>query len=139
MANFKPMRGRYFEDGGFHTVKVYSYNPNAYGLYCMAGNVSEWCASTFDESMYEFAHDLNSNYDYQALDGDHPAKKKKVLRGGSWKDIGYYLLNGTRTFEYQDSAKSYIGFRNVMTHLGRGGNDIDQENGEEIQSDIQLK
>lgn len=139
MANFKPMRGRYFEDGGFHTVKVYSYNPNAYGLYCMAGNVSEWCATTFDESMYEFAHDLNSNYDYQALDGDHPAKKKKVLRGGSWKDIGYYLLNGTRTFEYQDSAKSYIGFRNVMTHLGRGGSDIDKENGEEIQSDIQLK
>ena len=139
MANFKPMRGRYFEDGGFHTVKVYSYNPNAYGLYCMAGNVAEWCASTFDESMYEFAHDLNSNYDYQALDGDHPAKKKKVIRGGSWKDIGYYLLNGTRTYEYQDSAKSYIGFRNVMTHLGRGGSDIDQENGEEIQSDIQLK
>ena len=139
MANFKPMRGRYFEDGGFHTVKVYSYNPNAYGLYCMAGNVAEWCATTFDESMYEFAHDLNSNYDYQALDGDHPAKKKKVIRGGSWKDIGYYLLNGTRTYEYQDSAKSYIGFRNVMTHLGRGGSDIDQENGEEIQSDIQLK
>jgi len=26
-----------------------------------------------------------------------------------------------------------------MTHLGRGGSDLDQENGEEIQSDIQLK
>ena len=49
------------------------------------------------------------------------------------------MVNGTRTYEYQDSAKSYIGFRNVMTHLGRGGADIDQENGEEIQSDIQLK
>jgi len=139
MANFKPMRGRYFEDGGFHTVKVYSYNPNAYGLYCMAGNVSEWCSNAFDESMYEFAHDLNSNYDYQALDGDHPSKKKKVIKGGSWKDIGYYLQNGNRTFEYQDSAKSYIGFRNVMTHLGRGGSDLDKETGEEIQSDIQMK
>jgi len=139
MANFKPMRGRYFEDGGFHTVKVYSYNPNAYGLYCMAGNVSEWCSNAFDESMYEFAHDLNSNYDYQALDGDHPSKKKKVIRGGSWKDIGYYLQNGVRTFEYQDSAKSYIGFRNVMTHLGRGGIDLDKESGEEIQTDIPMK
>ena len=139
MANFKPMRGRYFEDGGFHTVKVYSYNPNAYGLYCMSGNVAEWCASTYDESQYEFGHDMNSNFDYQSLDGDHAAKKKKVIRGGSWKDIGYYLLNGTRTYEYQDTAKSYIGFRNVMTHLGRGGKDIDAENGEEIQSDIQLK
>ena len=139
LANFKPLRGRYFEDGGFHTVKVYSYNPNAFGLYCMAGNVAEWCSTTFDESMYEFGHDMSGEYDYQAQDGDPAVKKRKVIRGGSWKDIGYYLMNSTRTYEYQDTAKSYIGFRNVMTHLGRGGKDIDQENGEEIQSDIQLK
>ena len=139
LANFKPMRGRYFEDGGFHTVKVYSYQPNAYGLYCMAGNVAEWCVTTFDESQYEFGHDLNSNYDYQALDWDSPVKKRKVIRGGSWKDIGYYIQNGTRTYEYQDSAKSYIGFRNVMNHLGRGGKELEKETGEDIQSDIQLK
>jgi len=139
LANFKPLRGRYFEDGGFHTVKVYSYNPNGFGLYCMAGNVAEWCSTTYDESMYEFSHDMGGDYDYQAQDGDPAVKKRKVIRGGSWKDIGYYLMNSTRTYEYQDTAKSYIGFRNVMTHLGRGGKDIDQENGEEIQSDIQLK
>ena len=139
LANFKPMRGRYFEDGGFHTVKVYSYNPNAYGLYCMAGNVAEWCNSAFDESAYEFTHDLNTEYVYDALDDDHPVKKRKVIRGGSWKDVGYYLQNATRTYEYQDTAKCYIGFRNVMTHLGRGGKDLDAENGEEIQMDIQLK
>jgi formylglycine-generating enzyme required for sulfatase activity len=139
LANFKPMRGRYFEDGGFHTVKVYSYNPNGFGLYCMAGNVAEWCSTAFDESQYEFGHDMNSDYEYEAKDGDHPVKKRKVIRGGSWKDIGYYLNNSTRTFEYQDTAKSYIGFRNVMTHMGRGGKDLDLENGEEIQSDIQLK
>jgi formylglycine-generating enzyme required for sulfatase activity len=139
LANFKPMRGRYFEDGGFHTVKVYSYNPNAFGLYCMAGNVAEWCNTAFDESAYEFTHDMNSEYVYDAKDADHPVKKRKVIRGGSWKDIGYYLQNSTRTFEYQDTAKCYIGFRNVMTHLGRGGKDLDAENGEEIQMDIQLK
>ena len=139
LANFKPMRGRYFEDGGFHTVKVYSYNPNGFGLYCMAGNVAEWCSTAFDESQYEFGHDMNSDYEYAAKDTDHPVKKRKVIRGGSWKDIGYYLNNSTRTFEYQDTAKSYIGFRNVMTHMGRGGKDLDLENGEEIQSDIQLK
>jgi formylglycine-generating enzyme required for sulfatase activity len=139
LANFKPMRGRYFEDGGFHTVKVYSYQPNTFGLYCMAGNVAEWCSTAFDESAYEFSHDINPEYQYDAKDGDHPVKKRKVIRGGSWKDIGYYLMNSTRTFEYQDTAKSYIGFRNVMTHLGRGGKDLEAENGEEIQSDIQLK
>ena len=139
LGNFKPMRGRYFDDGGFHTVKVYSYNPNGWGLFCMAGNVAEWCETAYDESMYEFSHDLNSDYRYDALDWDPPAMKRKVIRGGSWKDIGYYLQNGTRTYEYQDTTKSYIGFRNVMTHLGRGGRDFSREGGEELKSDIQLR
>lgn len=139
LGNFKPMRGRYFEDGGFHTVKAFSYNPNGFGLYCMAGNVAEWCETAYDESMYEFSHDLNTEYRYDAMDWDTDAMKRKVIRGGSWKDIGYYLQTSTRTFEYQDTAKSYVGFRNVMTHLGRGGKDFTKEGGEEIQSDIELK
>lgn len=139
LGNFKPMRGRYFEDGGFHTVKAYSYNPNGWGLYCMAGNVSEWCETAYDESMYEFSHDLNTEYRYDAMDWDPPAMKRKVSRGGSWKDIGYYLMTSTRSYEYQDTAKSFLGFRNVMTHLGRGGRDFSREGGEEIRSDIQLR
>lgn len=139
LGNFKPMRGRYFEDGGMQTVKVYSYNPNNWGLYCMAGNVAEWCETAYDESMYEFSHDLNTDYQYDAKDWDPPSMKRKVIRGGSWKDIGYYLRNSTRTYEYQDTAKSYIGYRNVMTHLGRGGKDFTKEGGEEIRSDIQLR
>ncbi|WP_343634325.1 SUMF1/EgtB/PvdO family nonheme iron enzyme [Fluviicola sp.] len=139
LGNFKPMRGRYFEDGGFHTVKAYSYNPNGWGLYCMAGNVSEWCETAYDESMYEFSHDLNTEYRYDAMDWDPPAMKRKVIRGGSWKDVGYYLQTSTRTYEYQDTAKSYVGFRNVATHLGRGGREFSKEGGEEIRSDIQLR
>jgi sulfatase modifying factor 1 len=49
--------------------------------------------------------------------------KRKVIRGGSWKDIGYYLQTSTRTYEYQDTAKCYIGFRSVMTYLGRAKDD----------------
>lgn len=139
LGNFKPMRGRYFEDGGFHTVKAYSYNPNGWGLYCMAGNVAEWCETAYDESMYEFSHDLNTEHRYDAMDWDPPSMKRKVLRGGSWKDIGYYLQTSTRSYEYQDTAKSYVGFRNVATHLGRGGRAFDKEGGEEIRSDIQLR
>jgi len=45
--------------------------------------------------------------------------KRKVIRGGSWKDVGYYLQTSARTYEYQDTSKCYIGFRNVMTYLGR--------------------
>ncbi len=139
LGNFKPMRGRYFEDGGFHTVKAFSYNPNGWGLYCMAGNVSEWCETAYDESMYEMSHDLNPEYRYNAMDWDPPSMKRKVIRGGSWKDIGYYLQNSTRTYEYRDTAKSYIGFRSVATHLGRGGRDFSKEGGEELDQDLQLR
>ena len=121
LGNFKPIRGRYMEDGGFHTVKASSYHPNDFGLYCMAGNVAEWCRTAYDESMYEYGHDMNTEYLYNALDHDPPSMKRKVIRGGSWKDIGFYLQTGTRTYEYQDTAKSYIGFRSVMNYLGRGG------------------
>jgi len=139
LGNFKPMRGRYFEDGGVYTVKVYSYNPNNYGLYCMAGNVSEWCESAYDETSYEFMDDINPEFSYDAKKWEPEVMKRKVIRGGSWKDVGHYLNVGTRSYEYQDTAKSYVGFRNVMTHLGRGGKDITKEGGEEIQSDINLR
>jgi sulfatase modifying factor 1 len=125
LANFKPMRGNYIDDGGFHTVPASSYSPNDYGLYCMSGNVAEWTSNAYDESAYDFAHDLNADYVYEADDDDPPVLKRKVIRGGSWKDISYYLQTGTRTYEYQDTAKSYIGFRSVMSYLGRAkGDDI---------------
>ena len=123
LGNFKPMRGNYIDDGGFHTVKINSYNPNDFGLYCMAGNASEWTSNAFDESAYNFAHDLNPDYLYDAKDTDPEVLKRKVIRGGSWKDIGYYLQTSTRTYEYQDTAKCYIGFRCVMTFLGRAKDD----------------
>ncbi|MDR2835998.1 MAG: SUMF1/EgtB/PvdO family nonheme iron enzyme [Bacteroidales bacterium] len=123
VANFKPVRGAYSDDGGVYTVMVASYDPNDWGLYDMAGNVAEWTSNAFDESAYNFTHDLNPDNYYYAHPDDPPAKKRKVVRGGSWKDVAYYLQNGTRTFEYQDSAKSYIGFRCVREYLGRSRED----------------
>jgi formylglycine-generating enzyme required for sulfatase activity len=114
------LRGNYVDDGGFHTVAVTEYNPNGYGLYCMAGNVSEWTNNAYDESFNSFSHDLNPDYQYEASENDLPALKRKVIRGGSWKDISYYNQVSTRTYEYQDTAKCYIGFRSVMSYLGRG-------------------
>jgi len=118
LANFKPLRGNYTDDGGAETVKVGSYEPNEYGLWDMAGNVAEWTSSAYDESAYSFTHDLNPDYKYNALPDDPPVLKRKVVRGGSWKDIGYFLQVGVRSYEYQDTAKSYIGFRCVRSYLG---------------------
>ncbi|MCQ2375842.1 MAG: SUMF1/EgtB/PvdO family nonheme iron enzyme [Salinivirgaceae bacterium] len=118
LANFKPLRGNYIGDGGLYTVAVAIYEPNDFGLYDMSGNVAEWTANAFDESEYSYSHDLSPDYKRNALPDDLPVMKRKVVRGGSWKDIAYYMQNGTRTYEYQDSAKSYIGFRCVRSYMG---------------------
>ncbi|MBK0380411.1 T9SS ring complex lipoprotein PorK/GldK [Mucilaginibacter segetis] len=119
LANFKPGRGNYTDDGGAYTVNVRSYFPNDYGLYNMAGNVAEWTSSAYDESASTFVHDLAPTFNYEAKSTDPEVLKRKVVRGGSWKDVGYFLQNSTKTYEYQDTAKSYIGFRCVMPYNGR--------------------
>jgi len=112
LANFKPGRGNYYDDGFMYSSPVASYFSNDYGLYDMAGNVSEWCEDAFSETAVPIVWDLNPTY----YKDDEP---RKVIRGGSWKDVAYYLETGTRTYEYQDTTKSYIGFRCAMTYLGR--------------------
>jgi len=124
LGNYKPLRGNYVADGGFQPVKTTSYWPNNYGLYCMSGNVSEWTSSAYDPSTYQFMHDMNTDFQYNAQDSDPIVLKRKVVRGGSWKDIGYYLMVATRDYEYQDSAKSFIGFRCVQSFMGRDKSDF---------------
>ena len=114
LANFKPGRGNYPEDGGFYTVRADAYWPNDFGLYNMSGNVAEWTSSLFYEGGYSFQHDMNPEVRWNAKESDPPRMKRKVTRGGSWKDVGYYLQTSARTYEYQDTSKSYIGFRCVI-------------------------
>ena len=76
---------------------------------------------------FPYTHDFNMDYHYNAerwddrsLEEDiNEVMKRKVIRGGSWKDVAYFVQNSTRTFEYQDTSKSYIGFRCVVDFLGR--------------------
>ncbi len=123
LANFKPGRGNYAEDGALYPVRADAYWPNDWGLYNMAGNVSEWTSSAYYESGYKFEMDFNPDIQLNAKDSDPIRMKRKVVRGGSWKDIGYFLQCGARSYEYQDTSKSYIGFRCVITFNGRSKND----------------
>lgn len=124
LANFKPMRGDYMQDGGLYPVRAASYFPNDFGLYDMSGNVSEWTISAYAESSNLFTHDLNPDYQYDAKSDESETLKRKVIRGGSWKDIAHFMNCGTRTYEYQDSANSYTGFRCVQSYIGRSNRDI---------------
>ena len=49
---------------------------------------------------------------------DKEDNNKKVIRGGSWKDVKYFLQVGSRDYEYADKPRSYIGFRTVHDYLG---------------------
>ncbi|MCL2027805.1 MAG: formylglycine-generating enzyme family protein [Bacteroidales bacterium] len=122
IGNFKPQRGKYALDGGIYPVIVGHYAPNDYGLYDMMGNVAEWCIDAWQDA-YEALHDFNPVFTYDAKPDDPVAKQRKVIRGGSFKDFAENTKVYARHYEYQDTAKSYIGFRCVMSYLGRDRND----------------
>ncbi|MFC6096938.1 gliding motility lipoprotein GldK [Flavobacterium qiangtangense] len=111
LANFKPNRGDYAADGALYTVEAKSYDPNDYNLYNMSGNVAEWTNSAYDAGSYEFVSTMNPNV-------PDAKNQRKVTRGGSWKDVAYFLQVSTRDFEYADSARSFIGFRTVQDYMG---------------------
>jgi gliding motility-associated lipoprotein GldK len=113
-VNFKQQEGDYRKDGGTFTMHVKSYAPNSVGLYNMMGNVSEWTLDAFSPSYKELVHDLNPVLLYDAADNESEAMKRKVIRGGSWKDNANLLTPSTRAYEIQDVSHSYIGFRCVM-------------------------
>jgi formylglycine-generating enzyme len=114
LANFKPNRGNYSSDGGLYTVKVNAYWPNDYGLYNMSGNVAEWTTSSYSTNAYQYVGDISPESRLKTQDSDPEWLKRRVIRGGSWKDVAYYLQVSTRDWEFQDTAKAYIGFRSII-------------------------
>ncbi len=111
LANFKPVRGDYAADGALYTVEAVSYNPNGFGLYNMAGNVAEWTNTAYNQMSYYMGSTMNPNVEIRE-------NRRKIVRGGSWKDVAYFLEVGSRDWEYADTARSYIGFRTVQDYLG---------------------
>jgi gliding motility-associated lipoprotein GldK len=111
MANFKPQRGDYAADAALYTVEAKSYEPNDFNLYNMAGNVSEWTNSSYYPGSYNYSSTMNPN-------ADSKNNNRKIIRGGSWKDVAYFLQVSTRDYEYKDSARSYVGFRTVQDYMG---------------------
>lgn len=117
-ANFKPLDGDYIRDGHLITSPVGTYKPNDFGLYDMAGNVAEWTSTAYTEALNRLTSDLNPEYRYDAAKEDPYKMKRKIVRGGSWKDVARNLRSDLRQWEYQNEQRSYIGFRNVRSQVG---------------------
>lgn len=102
-ANFDGEPGMGFNNEGPYvesTTPVKSYDPNAYGLYDMHGNVYEWCADWLAD---------------RVSGGIDPAGPgfgtKKARRGGSWKVYGYYCRSAFRSGDGPDQRRGILGFR----------------------------
>lgn len=121
-GNFKPDEGNYTQDGHLVPAQAGSYAPNDFGLYDMAGNVSEWTASTYSASSYKEVDDINPELDYKASPQDPAPLRNKVIRGGSWKDVARFIQSNIREKEQQDARRSYVGFRCVKSTVSYKAN-----------------
>ncbi len=114
-GNFMPAEGNYTADKHLITAPVGSYAPNSYGLYDLGGNVAEWTSSAWSLSALQGRDGINPVQEHSAdRAGDYSAARK-VVKGGSWKDIAKYVRANSRVMEYQDRPRSYIGFRCVRS------------------------
>lgn len=96
LANLKPTNGAYSDDGGFHTVKVNSYNPNALGIFNLSGNVAEMVYDT------EKRKDL-----------------PKTVGGGWMSNEEELKILGPDPYSGKTEAHPNIGFRVVFTYMNQ--------------------
>ncbi len=97
-----------FNDGALVTTTVGSYEPNAWGIHDMHGNVAEWTRTTYRSYPYR-DDDARELLAPDAL---------KVVRGGSWRDRPKSARAGSR-WRYSSWQKVYnVGFRVVIEETG---------------------
>jgi formylglycine-generating enzyme required for sulfatase activity len=103
-----------YDDGssGYKTKPVGSYNDNGYGLFDMVGNVNEWCNDWFDQGYYKATTTPESNPKGPSA-GVWPYTDHRVMRGGSFVNVGNHARSAWRGHEREWDAKSSIGFRKV--------------------------
>lgn len=97
---------------GRKTAPVASFEPNPFGLYDMNGNVYEWVADCYNGT-YAGAPADGSSWDVGLCN-------YRVMRGGSWFDIGRLLRSASRYRHPPDASRNAWGVRLAL--------DLDQGN-----------
>ena len=101
------------DDGAAYTAPVGSYLPNAFGLYDVLGNVTEWVAGDCDRSEELYA--TLSGWRHPFIQGDPPERSstgdcRQVVRGQSWL-FGRFNVAARTKGKGAGYRATYIGFR----------------------------
>jgi formylglycine-generating enzyme required for sulfatase activity len=90
-------------DGFVYTAPVGRFQPNAFGLYDMHGNVWELCRDGYDDRYYRRS---------PAVDPRGPSQAAaRVMRGGGWVDRPLNLRSAEREGHAPTDQASHLGFR----------------------------
>lgn len=99
-------------DGFAGTAPATSYEPNEFGLYCVSGNVWEWCSDNWSPTYHQHPDAPRDN-------PTGPSEgASRVMKGGSYLCHASYCnryRNGARTSNTPDSSTGNLGFRCART------------------------
>jgi|GEM_PF-741842 len=91
------------------TTPVGSYPPNAFGLYDMHGNVSEWCQDTWHPNY------VNAPTQGEAWVDSGTDRAYRVLRGGAWNTYARQCRSASRNRNIETFRGNFVGFRVVCS------------------------
>lgn len=150
-GDYAGIAGNINNDAAVIPEPVGTRDPNDFNLYNMAGNVSEWVFDTYRPLSFGDFDDLNpvrkdgtgdseTDYGWETLDTKDSVAanqsleyrslvndRARVYKGGSWKDVAYWMAPGTRRYMDLDRSTNTIGFRCAMISIGT--QQLDQSNG----------
>ncbi len=138
IANFKRGRGDHMgtagnlNDAADITNHVFSYWPNDYGLYNMAGNVSEWVMDVYrplsPEDMADFRAFRGNVFQTQVRDEDKFIEEKDTLGKIMWRDVTIEESIDRRNYRYADNINYLDGDKNSSLSFAEEEIDDEQRN-----------